>query len=103
MINHIVMWTLKDEADGRSKAENLLLMKQMLLDLIYEIDEIKSLDVGINCGDARFTNFDICLSATFDTPEDIEKYQQHPAHQKCVEFIRKVRNERAAIDFPDQD
>jgi len=31
MINHTVLWTLKDEALGNKKEENLILMKEKLV------------------------------------------------------------------------
>lgn len=33
MIKHIVMWKLKDEAEGNSKAENAQIIKNSLEDL----------------------------------------------------------------------
>ncbi len=48
MIKHIVMWKLKDEAEGNSKAENAKIIKNSLEDLKGKINEIVHLEVGID-------------------------------------------------------
>ncbi len=41
MLYHIVMWTLKDFAEGKSKKENALLMKAAFENFLPAIKEIK--------------------------------------------------------------
>ena len=48
MIKHIVMWKLKDEAEGNSKAENAKIIKNSLEDLKGKINEIVNIEVGID-------------------------------------------------------
>ena len=48
MIKHIVMWKLKESAEGRTKQENAWMIKQELEQLKGTIREIVSLEVGIN-------------------------------------------------------
>lgn len=48
MLKHIVMWKLKEFAEGKTKAENALIMKESLERLVGIVPEIKSLQVGIN-------------------------------------------------------
>lgn len=48
MLKHIVMWKLKEFAEGKTKAENALIMKESLERLVGIVPEIISLQVGIN-------------------------------------------------------
>ena len=48
MIKHIVMWKLKDEAEGNSKDENAKIIKNSLEDLKGKINEIVDIEVGID-------------------------------------------------------
>ncbi|WP_461210439.1 Dabb family protein [Desulfocurvus sp. DL9XJH121] len=98
MLKHIVMWRLKDEAEGAAKAENALKMKEMLEALPAKVPGVVSLEVGVNvvAGD---TASDICLYSVFNTLEEMDAYQVHPEHLKCVEFIKKIVIERRAVDY----
>jgi hypothetical protein len=98
MIRHIVMWKLKDEAEGASREENARKMKEMLEGLPGRIAEIRSLEVGIN--QARSPDaFDAVLVSEFAHWEDLRRYMEHPAHQRVSEFVGRVRLERRIVDF----
>ncbi len=99
MIKHIVTWKLKNFADGKSKAENIIMMQQMLLSLKDKLSMIKELEVGINFPEADTSNWDIVLISSFKTMEDLSTYQVHPKHKKVSEFIGKIRELRACIDY----
>ena len=99
MIKHIVAWKLKDEADGRNKNENALLLKTKLEELQHFIGEIKSLEVGINSFNSQEGNWDIVLITEFESQEVLMKYQNHEKHLEVVQFVRKVRELRAAVDY----
>ncbi|MBN2037523.1 MAG: Dabb family protein [Chitinispirillaceae bacterium] len=97
MIKHIVMWKLAESAEGAVKQENAQKMKVMLEGLKEKINEIRRVEVGINCN-ANET-WDVALLSEFDSLPDLLVYQNHPAHKACVEFVRKVRIDRAAVDY----
>ena len=96
-MKHIVMWKLKEQAEGKSKQENAVLMKQMLESLKDKIPEIVSLEIGIEIGNSA--NYDIVLISEFENKEDLQKYMNHPEHVKVSEFVSKVKEERKAVDF----
>lgn len=98
MIKHIVMWKLKNFAEGGSKDENRLLVKSKLEGLKKKIKQIKVLEVGFNLNDSS-TAYDIVLYSEFETIEDLNKYKTHPEHKKVGDFVSKVRAERKAIDY----
>jgi hypothetical protein len=99
MVKHIVLFKLADEAEGRSKAENALVIKEMLEDLKNVIPVIRKIEVKVNLTEASADNHDIILDSEFDSLEDIKTYAVHPEHLKVGAFISKVRTSRAAIDF----
>ena len=92
MLKHIVTWKMKEE----NKAENMAEIKSRLEALVGVIDEIKSLQVGINENGGEY---DIILITEFDSKSDLETYDQHPAHQEVRSFVRSVVETRIAVDF----
>lgn len=98
MLKHIVMWRLKDQAEGNTKAENAKLMKIKLENLKTDISEIKFVEVGINTNSSAQA-FDVVLHIEFDNQDDLERYMKHPAHQQVSEFIGKIREERIVVDY----
>ncbi|MBD3616101.1 MAG: Dabb family protein [Gracilimonas sp.] len=100
MIKHIVMWKLKDVAEGKTKAENAEIMKKMLEDLPSKIEELKSAEVGINIleGDSDAI-CDVVLTVSCESEKDLQVYAAHPDHQKAVSFIKKAVKERRVVDY----
>ena len=97
MIRHIVMWKLKDFGQTEIKALNAARLKDELYHLKNEIVQIKALKVGINLNPEN--EYDVVLESEFDNWEDLDIYQKHPAHLKVVEFVKTVRDLRAAVDY----
>lgn len=100
MVKHIVMWRLKDEALGATKEENALKLKETLLALKNEIDELKAVDVGINFNPSEAA-FDVVLYSEFEDRQGLEAYQKHPEHVKIVKFVGEIRTDRAVVDYED--
>jgi hypothetical protein len=98
MIGHIVMWTLKPEVGGKTAAENAAVMKSMLEALPASIDVIQNFHVSTRMM-ATNMEVEVLLFSTFSTEEDLDAYQRHPEHQKCVEFIRSVVASRNFVDY----
>jgi hypothetical protein len=79
MIKHIIMWTLKDHAEGAEKEENARKVKRLLEGLKNKIKEIQLIEVGINTSDTPAA-FDIVLYSEFDNIRDFNACQHHPEH-----------------------
>lgn len=92
------MFKLADQAGGRSKAENALIIKEKLEALKGVIPQIRKIEVLVNHEEASRDNYDILLDSEFDTLADLQAYAVHPEHLKVGAFIVKVRTGRAAID-----
>jgi len=98
MIKHIVMWRFFEFAEGNSKKENALKLKQKLLVLPDKIPQIKKMEIGINVDQTEEAS-DVVLNSEFDSLEDLRVYQYHPEHLKIVEFLNEVRSEKRVVDY----
>jgi hypothetical protein len=98
MIKHIVMWTLKDQAEGASAEENGKKMKQMLEALNGKIPGLLHLEVGLDIFQAS-PAWQVVLYSELESRDALHGYQQHPEHQRCVEFVKKVVGDRGVVDY----
>jgi hypothetical protein len=98
LIKHIVLLKLLVQAAGRSREENLHLIRKSLEALPESIPEIAYLEVGLNISHSERA-MDLVLITAFETLEDLEVYIQHPDHQEAARFIRSVTSDRRVVDF----
>ena len=98
MIKHIVLWTFKESALGKTKQGNLKETKALLEGLKGKIKEVKHLDVGINFNPAPHA-YDLALYSEFSSKEDLLTYTNHPEHQRVVEHLGRVRAQRIVVDY----
>lgn len=96
MFKHIVMWKLKDRAEGKTRDENAAMMKSMLEALREKISEIRFLEVGINM-EPTDAAYDIVLYSEFRDQTELAVYQAHPEHVKVADFVAKIREERSVL------
>ena len=94
MIVHIVMFKFKEE----NKQANLVKVRAILEQLPKKIDELISMEVGLNF-DTADRAMDLSLYSTFKTKADLESYAVHPAHIKVVEFIKTEVTESKVVDY----
>lgn len=99
MVRHVVMFSFKEEAEGRSKDENVALTKKMLEALPEKIELIRSSQVEVNLPEAAQDNCDLLLISDFDSLADLEAYKIHPDHVAVGVFMRPLRTGRASVDF----
>lgn len=99
MLKHIVWWTLKDEAEGASGAENGRRMLDMLRGLEGRIPTLLSIEVTMDFLGSSTEPCQILLQSSHDDADGLKAYAEHPEHMKCVEFIKKVVASRKAIDY----
>ncbi|HAQ65571.1 MAG TPA: stress responsive protein [Bacteroidales bacterium] len=99
MLRHLVMWKLKDFAEGNTKSENARLIKERLEALGSFFPGIRDMEVGVNQETSEYANFDAVLDISFDNYDEMVKYQTHPEHQKLAEWIGKVKEARSSVDY----
>ncbi|MFP4529449.1 MAG: Dabb family protein [Candidatus Kapaibacterium sp.] len=98
MINHIVMMTMKPEAEGAPGERNMIKLKAMLEALPAKIDLIKFYEVGLNFSKSPAA-MDIALVSHFESAETLDAYRSHPAHVEVLEFIKKTVAQTAVVDY----
>ena len=98
MIKHIVMWKLKDQAEGNDKQANALLMKEKLDAIVNLVPGMLKLEVGIDM-DLDAASFDVVLYSEFEDKDALAAYQVHPEHKAVFPFISAVRESRFAVDY----
>lgn len=98
MIRHIVMWTLKEEAEGAAAAENAAVMKEKLEALNGRIQGLRHLEVSFDIVEAE-PECHVVLCSEHDDEDALQFYQTHPEHQACVAFIKKIAATRKVLDY----
>lgn len=98
MIKHIVMWKLKEQAEGADRLANAAEMKRRL-------DECAQLVPGILAFEATLAQpgleatHDIVLYSEFESREALQAYIAHPTHQALMPFFKAVREDRQCMDY----
>jgi quinol monooxygenase YgiN len=98
VIRHIVLWRLKDTANGRGKAENAVEIKRLLEDLNGKIPGLIRLEVGFDVSSTPNSS-DIVLYSEFESRAALDAYQAHPLHEAVKPFIIAARDERRLVDY----
>ena len=97
MVNHIVLWNLREELSEAEKKEAALRIKKELEAVKNEVDGVVSLKVvidGLSSG-----NRDIALISVFETEDALKAYQVHPAHVNAAGYIGTVTVNRTCFDY----
>lgn len=98
MIKHIVMWKLKDFAEGADRFENAGKIKTMLESLKGVIEQIEYIEVGVNFNTSEMA-YDAVLISEFENEQKLDEYKNHPEHLKVAQFVAKVKENRAVVDY----
>ncbi len=98
MIRHVVLWRLKEQAEGRSKLENAKMIKVQLEALPDLVPDIRRLEVGADVL-KEGSSWDLCLIVEFDDLEALKRYQEHPEHKRVAELVARTRDQRAVVDY----
>ena len=94
MVRHIVMWKLKEFAEGKTSTENAAIMKKRLEDLVGKIEGLISLEVI-----SGFTkDYDLCLLSEFVDRDALAFYADHPLHDAVRQYVHKVIDARVVFD-----
>jgi len=98
MVKHIIVLKLKENAGGKSKAENAQMLKREFEGMTAKIAQIRGLEVGINFNSTPDA-YDMALTAEFASRKDLDTYQSHPEHQRIVAILRQLRESRIVVDY----
>ena len=96
MIRHIVMWNLKDEANGNDKATNCAIIKEKLENLVGKIEGLHRMEVNQN---VLAGGYDLCLYSELTDLQALAYYKDHPLHKAVQGFVHAVVTERVCCDM----
>ena len=90
MVQHIVMWKLKEDVN---KAEAAAAMKQKLEALVGVVPGLEEARVT-----PAFGGWDVSLVTRHESREALEVYQDHPAHVEVKAYVHSVVCDRVFSD-----
>ncbi|RJG07958.1 Dabb family protein [Noviherbaspirillum cavernae] len=98
MLKHIVMWKLKDHAEGADKAANAARMKELLDACANIVPGILKFETAIAQPGLEAT-YDVVLYSEFASMAALDAYQEHPQHVALKPFIGAIREARQCMDY----
>ena len=98
MIKHIVAFRMKKELGVDEKADAMHQIKTRLEALPPMIEELLTAEVGLNINPTDAA-FDLVLTTTHHSVEELNTYAGHPDHQAVVAFILTVISDRVVVDY----
>ncbi len=99
MYKHVVLWKLKDEADGMAKGALAVEVKRRLDELPAIISEVSGYEVAINIGNYGASFFDVSLIASYPDEEAFKRYCVYPEHDAVVAYIQSVTVAEEIVDY----
>ncbi|HEX8612811.1 MAG TPA: Dabb family protein [Telluria sp.] len=98
MIKHIVMWKLKDFAEGADRAANARKMKEQLDACKGIVPGMFAFEVALAQPGLEAT-YDVVLYSEFADKEALKAYGEHPAHHALKPFFGAIREARQCMDY----
>jgi quinol monooxygenase YgiN len=98
MLKHIVMWKLKDHAEGADRAANAIEMKRRLEECANIAPGTLKFEVALAQPDLEAT-YDVVLYSEFEDRAALQAYVDHPTHKAVVPFIGAIREGRQCMDY----
>ena len=97
-LKHIVIWKLKEHAEGADKAANALKLKALLDSCAGLVPGILKFDTVI-AQDGLEATYDVILNSEFESRAALDAYQHHPTHVAIKPFVGAVREARQCFDY----
>lgn len=98
MIKHIVLWKLKDRAEGADRTANAAKMKALLDTCANLVPGILKFETALAQPGLEAT-YDVVLYSEFVSKEALDAYQNHRDHVALKPFIGAVREARQCMDY----
>jgi quinol monooxygenase YgiN len=98
MLKHIVMWKLKDHAEGADRAANAIEMKRRLEECANIAPGTLKFEVALAQPGLEAT-YDVVLYSEFEDRAALQAYIDHPTHKAVVPFIGAIREGRQCMDY----
>ncbi len=98
MIKHIVLWKLKEQAEGANRVTNAAKMKAMLDACANLVPGIVKFEAVLAQPGLEAT-YDVILYSEFTDKAALAAYQDHPDHLALKPFFGAVREARQCMDY----
>lgn len=98
MLKHIVMWKLKDHAEGADRAANAREMKRRLDECANIVPGMHKFEVVLAQPGLEAT-YDVVLYSEFADRTALQAYANHPTHKAVAPFIGAIREARQCMDY----
>mgnify|MGYP001165396764 FL=1 len=98
MLQHIVLWKIKEDFQGVPKSQLIQEFKDKLERLPELISDIDHLQVFVNVEGEGEQVCDLCLFSVHADQKALQRYAEHPEHQKVLLFAKKIVIERRVVD-----
>lgn len=95
MVKHVVTFKLEGTREERRAVAGRF--AEALRALPAQIPQLLDIEVGLNCNPKE--DWDLVLTATAATLEDVAVYSAHPAHVEAVKIIAPCKEARACVDY----
>jgi quinol monooxygenase YgiN len=98
MLRHIVMWKLKEHAEGADRAANSA-RARALLEACARLEpgtlhfQVGTAQPGFDC------THDLVLDSTFRDQAALLAYQNHPQHLAIKPFMKAIVEARQCMDY----
>jgi len=97
MVYHIVMWNFLDSMTEEEKKSAGSRIKEELMAVKEQVNGAISIEVILS--PISSSNMEMALMSSFENEKALKQYQEHPAHLKAADYIRKVTCSRACMDY----
>ncbi|MDE6388882.1 MAG: Dabb family protein [Lachnospiraceae bacterium] len=97
MVNHIVLWSFKEELTVQERDDAAKRIKKELEAVKEQVSGVISLCVVTK--PLASSNKDIGLLSVFESEEALKNYQVHPAHVAAGGYIKTVTEGRTCLDY----
>ena len=98
MIKHILLFTVKDGVEGRSKAESIAKAKEIIEGMNGKIPGLIKVEVGTDFSETP-DSADMTLYSEFESREALQGYAVHPEHKAVLPYIKSIISSRHLIDY----
>lgn len=98
MIKHVLLFKVKEELDGRNKAETIVEAKRLIESMNGKIPGLIKVEVGVDYSETP-DSADMVLYSEFESREALQVYATHPAHTAILPFVKSIYTERRLIDY----
>lgn len=93
MITHIALIKLV-----HANTETIEVARKILSGLEGKIPQLRHLEIGVNLIHS-YRSYDLSLVARFDSLEDLQTYNNHPAHVEVVKKLQGIRKSTITVDY----